>query len=92
MQGLFTREQAQEILKDYQYLLGAENYLSPYPILKVGFIRAIQFDDGKYDIFVGVESSQLDFPEFMGYSTHSKPLLIFLKLKGIPFDCDKYKF
>lgn len=92
MKALFTKQQAQQIISDYQYLVGTEDYLNPYPTLKVCFIRAEKESDGSYGIDVGVTAKQLELPEFMGYGEHFRPLLIFLKLKGIPFDTSKYGF
>jgi len=92
MKGLFTEEQANQIITDYKYLIGTEDYIDPYPCLKVGFIRAEMESDGSFDIFIGVSPSQLEIPEFMGFTKNYRPLLIFLKIKGIPFDCYKYGF
>jgi hypothetical protein len=92
MKGLFTKEQAIQIIVDYKYLIGNENYIDPYPFLKVGYIRTEMESDGTFDIFIGVAPSQLLIPEFMGFTKHEQPLLIFLHLKDIPFDCDKYGF
>lgn len=92
MKGLFTKKQAKQIIADYKHLVGSVNYLDPYPLLKVGFIKASKEDDGTYNINIGVNSNQLEIPEFMGFSVSYRPLLIFLKLKNIPFDCEKYGF
>lgn len=92
MKNLFTKLQSQEIIHDYQYLVGTEYYINPYPTLKVGFLRAEIVSADAFEIKVGVSANQLEIPEFMGFSEHFKPLLIFLKLKNIPFNTSKYGF
>lgn len=91
MKALFSKQQAEQVIADYKYLVGTLDYIHPYPTLKVGFIRAEINSDGTYDINVGVSANQLEIPEFMGFNEHFRPLLIFLKLKGITFDVSKYR-
>jgi len=81
----FTKDQAIQKAKDYEWLVGKE-FLEPYLGCKITWIEAEEMPDGSYDVMLVVDAfADGSIPEFFGFRNPKVSLFSYLQAKGIPY-------